>query len=142
MIGLNLCIVKHNCNIKTITYAGQKKGGIFIMANTKTSKTKEQGGVSMTGGTPDKVSINIDIPDTEKKRKATHKKNMDKAAQVKGDNIVQGKPINDKDFEYVCTDCLDNVAAQGYVFCIADEPLDNVGRCACGKLTTNKAILI
>ena len=114
------------------------------MANTKTSraKVKEVKGASMTGGTPDKVSINIDIPDTEKKSKATHKKNMDKATQIKGDNIVQGKPINNKDFEYVCTDCLDNVAAQGYVFCVEDEPRDNIGRCACGKLTTNKAILI
>ena len=113
------------------------------MANSKTktsrAKTKEQGGASMTGGIPDKVSINIDVPNADKKRQRVHNKNIDKNNNK---DVPQGKELNHKTYEFACDDCLDNVVAKGEVFCLYEETLNEYGRCKCGKYTTHKAILI
>lgn len=105
------------------------------MAERKTSKAKAN----------TKASITIKEADADVKRKAVHNDNMEKVAKAteeKGDNIPQGKPLNNKTYEYACDDCLEKVMANGDVFCASDEPLSNTGRCNCGNLTTHKAILL
>lgn len=119
----------------------KRKGNLFIMATVKTSKAKTKAKTDTTGAEV-KAAITITETEVEHKQKQAHNVNMAKAAKTKGYNIEQGKPLNDKTYEYVCDDCLDIAASDGNVFCLYDEVLKNTGRCACGKLTTNKAILI
>ena len=89
-----------------------------------------------------KATITIAEADADVKKRETHKQNMDKAIKGKGDNIPQGKPLNDLTYEYACDDCLNDVVANGGMFCLYEEKLNKTGMCHCGKLTTSKAILI
>jgi len=109
------------------------------MAAKKTSKAKAK---DNTKAIDTNVAITITEDDADKKRKQTHADNMAKVAQDKGGYIQQGKPLNNKSYEYACNDCLDKVVSAGDIFCLEELPLAFVGRCNCGKLTTNKAILI
>lgn len=104
---------------------------------TRTSKAKTD-----TTGADITASISITETDADVQQRETHNNNIAKVAKVKGDNIPQGKALNDNTFEYVCTDCLDRAAAKGDIYCLYDKPLQHIGRCSCGKITTIKAILI
>lgn len=84
--------------------------------------------------TPDEVA--------EQARKDKHYENMEKAAKKKGDDLPQGKDLNHKTYEFACDECLDKAVANGDIFCLYEETLNEVGRCKCGKYSTHKAILL
>ena len=89
-----------------------------------------------------KATITVGVAEADVKRAEAHEKNMEKAAEEKGGNIPQGKPLNNETYEYACNDCLGDAVANGDIYCLYDEKLSEAGRCSCGKLTTLKAILI
>lgn len=90
-----------------------------------------------------KTSISITEMDTDVKQRETHEKNMQKAAaNKKVDELIQGKELNHKTYEFACDDCLADAMANGEVFCLYEETLNEVGRCKCRKFSTHKAILL
>lgn len=101
---------------------------------TRKTKTNADTGV--------KANITIAEADADVKQKETHKRNMGKVAKKKGDDLPQGKELNHKTYEFACDDCLADAIANGDVYCLYEETLNEVGRCKCGKYTTHKAILL
>ena len=102
------------------------------MATKKTTKTKAE----------TKAAVTIAEDEADVKRRQAHNENIKKIVDEKDGDIPHGKPLNEQSFEYVCDECLGKAAAMGDMFCLDEQPLSKAGRCACGKLTTNKAILI
>lgn len=89
------------------------------------------------------VKVTIKEMDADVKRREVHNKNMQKAtANKQADEIEQGKELNTDTYEFACDDCLNDAMANGDIFCLYEEKLNEVGRCKCGKLTTHKAILL
>ena len=90
-----------------------------------------------------KTAITITEMDADVKRREAHEKNMQKAAaNKKADELIQGKELNHKTYEFACDDCLADAMANGDIFCLYEETLNEVGRCKCGKFSTHKAILL
>lgn len=90
-----------------------------------------------------KVALTITESAADVKRKEAHEQNMQKVVANKNvDELIKGKELNTKTYEFACDDCLDDAVAKGEVFCLYNETLNEVGRCKCGKFSTHKAILI
>ena len=90
-----------------------------------------------------KTSISIAEMEADVKQREAHEKNMQKAAaKKKADELIQGKELNTDTYEFACDDCLADAVANGDIFCLYEETLNEVGRCKCGKYSTHKAILL
>ena len=90
-----------------------------------------------------KVAVTITELDADVKQKETHEQNMHKVtANKQADKLIQGQELNYKTYEFACDDCLADAVANGEVYCLYEEKLNEVGRCKCGKYSTHKAILI
>lgn len=90
-----------------------------------------------------KATVTIADTNVDVKQKEAYEQHMDKAtANKQADELIQGKKLNRKTYEFACDDCLADAMADGDMFCLYEETYNESGRCKCGKYSTHKAILI